>query len=75
MSDTKPPSMTCGCLKDIVFGPASTIEALGRPTELPDARDVVIGNLGVWEPRGPGTSGRVAPGITPWSSHRSGRAR
>ena len=31
MSDAKPPSMTCNCLKDIVFGPASTIEALGRP--------------------------------------------
>ena len=42
MSDAKPPSMTCDCPKDIVFGPASTIEALGRPTEPPDARDVVI---------------------------------
>ena len=42
MSDAKPPLMTCDCLKDIVFGPASTIEALGRPTEPPDARDLVI---------------------------------
>jgi len=42
MSDAKPPSMTCDCLDNIVFGPASTIEALGRPTEPPDARDVVI---------------------------------
>jgi len=42
MGDAKPPSMTCDCLKNIVFGPASTIEALGRPTEPPDARDVVI---------------------------------
>jgi len=42
MSDAKAPSMTCDCLKNIVFGPASTIEALGRPTEPPDASDVVI---------------------------------
>jgi len=42
MSDAKPPSMTCDSLENIVFGPASTIEALGRPTEPPDARDVMI---------------------------------
>ena len=42
MSDAKPPSMTYGRQNNILTGLISTIEALGRPPEPPDAKYVVI---------------------------------